>query len=238
MINTTRTTLMAAVLLASCAPIPQATDPWKVGELDKTISAQPVSSRHTVYFDTDSSVLNVGEADALLAFGRSLERHAALTLQVAGHADERASDRYNMDLSARRARAVEQLLRDVGLRHIQTRVVAFGERAPAAGGTSPESYARNRRVELFATSYTFQLEGCSGQGLDLMADHSNLTDPELGCANLENFAAMIDDPRDLIGSDLTPGRSIAPPDGDHQFGAVDRYRKNEIPELDGEGSGT
>lgn len=238
MIKNTQPILFAAALLASCAPLPQATDPWKVGELEKSISADAISSRHTVYFDTDSATLSASEANALVAYARSLERNSSLTLQVAGHADERASDRYNMALSARRAGTVEQLLRDVGLRHIDTRVVALGERAPAAAGASRESYARNRRVELFATSYTFQIEGCTGQGLDLMADHSNLPDPEMGCANLENFAAMVDDPRDLLSSDVTPGGPTALPDGDHQYGAVDRYRKNEIPDLDGEGSGT
>jgi peptidoglycan-associated lipoprotein len=64
-----------------------------------------------------------------------------------GHADERGTDEYNLQLSERRAAAVRRYLTELGVSGDRIRVVGFGENRPAVEGSSESAYAANRRVE-------------------------------------------------------------------------------------------
>lgn len=67
-------------------------------------------------------------------------------LTVAGHADERGTEEYNLQLSNRRAEAVRRYLTDLGIRGVKA--VGYGETQPANPGQSEDAWAENRRVEL------------------------------------------------------------------------------------------
>lgn len=79
-----------------------------------------------------------GVADCLQKAGRPL------TLE--GHADERGTEEYNLQLSNRRAEAVRRYLSSLGIKDL--RAVGFGETQPANPGQTEEAFAENRRVEL------------------------------------------------------------------------------------------
>jgi len=67
------------------------------------------------------------------------------SLTVAGHADERGTEEYNLQLSNRRAEAVRRYLSDLGASGVKA--VGYGETQPANPGSSEEAWEQNRRVE-------------------------------------------------------------------------------------------
>jgi OmpA family len=77
-------------------------------------------------------------------------------IRLIGHTDITGSEAHNAGLGDRRARAVEEALRDK-LRGFVSRVAIVveaspGKSEPTADNRTPEGRARNRRVEVFITS--------------------------------------------------------------------------------------
>ncbi len=94
-------------------------------------------------FASDSARIAPGGVEGLRAF---FTANAANGFVIEGHTDSRASDRYNMALSERRARAVAQVAQEAGARVYSVR--GFGERRPIADNASAQGMAKNRRVEI------------------------------------------------------------------------------------------
>jgi outer membrane protein OmpA-like peptidoglycan-associated protein len=65
---------------------------------------------------------------------------------ITGHTDSRASDQYNMALSLRRANAVAEIARSIGVKVVDVR--GYGERMPRATNTTAAGMQQNRRVEI------------------------------------------------------------------------------------------
>ena len=72
--------------------------------------------------------------------------HAHVTLE--GHADERGTEEYNLQLSNRRAASVKRYLMDLGIKDGDLDTVGFGENKPAVDGHDEAAWTANRRVEL------------------------------------------------------------------------------------------
>jgi peptidoglycan-associated lipoprotein len=64
-----------------------------------------------------------------------------------GHADERGTEEYNLQLSNRRAASVRKYLTDLGVNRKLLDSVGYGETRPAQEGQNEEAWAANRRVE-------------------------------------------------------------------------------------------
>lgn len=102
-----------------------------------------------VMFDTDRNEIKP-EYREMLNNVATLMNRSGCRLQLAGHADRRASDRYNMALSRRRVDAVRNyLINEAGLKD-QSKVVIdyFGSFKPIADGATREGLMKNRRVEM------------------------------------------------------------------------------------------
>jgi peptidoglycan-associated lipoprotein len=69
-----------------------------------------------------------------------------------GHADERGTDEYNLQLSERRAAAIKRYLTELGVPANRLQTVGFGENRPAEEGSTEEAYSANRRVEFNASA--------------------------------------------------------------------------------------
>jgi outer membrane protein OmpA-like peptidoglycan-associated protein len=67
---------------------------------------------------------------------------------VIGHTDSTGDENYNVDLSKRRAQAVNDYLVSTGAPADKLRVVGRGEAEPIASNDTPEGQAQNRRVEI------------------------------------------------------------------------------------------
>jgi peptidoglycan-associated lipoprotein len=70
-----------------------------------------------------------------------------LNVTLEGHADERGTEEYNLQLSNKRAAAVKKYLVDLGVAGKQLDTVGYGENRPAQSGSSEAAWTANRRVE-------------------------------------------------------------------------------------------
>lgn len=95
-----------------------------------------------VYFALDSDQLNP-LTQAQLEF---LARCSMGALALEGHADERGTEEYNLQLSQRRADVVSRYLAALGARVAGS--VGFGESRPVAAGHEELAWEQNRRVEV------------------------------------------------------------------------------------------
>ena len=107
-----------------------------------------VLSERIVYFAYDSNTVGDDYIELVKHHGKYLSFHAAASIRLEGHADERGTREYNVALAERRALAVKQLMLYEGAGNDQISVVSYGEEKPVALGHDDESMSLNRRVEL------------------------------------------------------------------------------------------
>jgi pilus biogenesis lipoprotein CpaD len=227
-----RPLLWASILglgLTACAPATVGPNPnlgWIEAGSPKAVEVDRAEYRHAVYFDTDQARIPGLEQDRLLAFLASVQPSSRDTIRLEGHADERATDLYNVELAGRRNESVNAFLRAQGLVDLTVTSSAFGEAVPAVAGTGPESWQQNRRVELVLERYLVTLPPCPDWSRQSGTDFANLPHSNFGCATQTNLGLMVAEPRDLVR-----GRGLAPADGVHQAEGIVRYRTGKVVEL-------
>lgn len=99
------------------------------------------------HFDFDQAVIRSEDRPLLERKLAILRANPWLKLTVAGHADARGSDEYNLVLGTRRAAAVRDFLVARGVSGEQLRIVSYGEERPLAWGNNEPDWALNRRDE-------------------------------------------------------------------------------------------
>jgi len=107
-----------------------------------------ISLRGDVTFDTDSAIVRPGLYSEIDRIADILIKYPMTVIQVEGHTDSTGSESYNMDLSARRAEAVKNLLIQKGVDPSRILTMAFGESKPIASNETDYGRAQNRRVEI------------------------------------------------------------------------------------------
>ena len=115
-----------------------------------------------IYFEYDSDALGEAARSALDQKLAILQANTGIRLRIAGHADERGSDEYNLALGQRRAAAAKRYLTQRGIPEAQIEIVSFGEERPAASGSDEAAMAQNRRDEFEITSGGDALRAPSG----------------------------------------------------------------------------
>ncbi|MGD9966752.1 MAG: OmpA family protein [Hyphomonadaceae bacterium] len=85
--------------------------------------------------------------------GGILREYDQTTVDVIGHADSVGSDEYNLDLSARRADNVADVLQSGGVSSYRILKEGRGERQPIASNETDSGRARNRRVEVYISAF-------------------------------------------------------------------------------------
>jgi len=103
----------------------------------------------TILFDYDEDTLKEESLEELFAISRLMKSDSMYTLLVEGHADERGTREYNLALSERRAKAVEDFLTATGVSSFNIEVVGYGEEVPVDTSSNESAWSKNRRAELF-----------------------------------------------------------------------------------------
>ena len=98
------------------------------------------------YFDYDSAVLSQQTLSGLLFVADYLKSNPAVQILIEGHCDERGTRDYNIALGHKRADAVRKQLARMGVDRQRITTKSFGKERPAMRGTSPETWAKNRRT--------------------------------------------------------------------------------------------
>ncbi|MBP6459953.1 MAG: OmpA family protein [Crocinitomicaceae bacterium] len=100
-----------------------------------------------IYFDYDKDILKEEYFTYLADMTRVVLDHTDLRIKITGHTDADGSDIYNKDLSARRAKAIQDFFIKQGL-PVHKLVIDFkGEAQPVDNNKTEDGKQRNRRVD-------------------------------------------------------------------------------------------
>jgi peptidoglycan-associated lipoprotein len=124
----------------------EGTEEMEVQTLEQEIEAGR-EALHTVFFAFDSYALSDVSLNLLSENARWLKQHPKLDVVVEGHCDERGTFEYNLELGAKRARAVRDHLIELGVSADRIETISYGEERPAVEGTGERVWSQNRRAE-------------------------------------------------------------------------------------------
>ena len=102
-----------------------------------------------IYFEFDRSNITAEGAAELDKLVMVMNEHPNMVIFAKSHTDSRGSDKYNMNLSDRRAKATVQYLISKGIAKDRISGQGFGESEPkvACKPCNEEQHAQNRRSE-------------------------------------------------------------------------------------------
>jgi len=100
-------------------------------------------------FDTNSTVIKPGFNSTMDKLADVVVRYNKTTLTIVGHTDNVGSDKYNQDLSQRRALSVAQYFESQRVDALRLATAGKGEGQPVASNTSEAGRQANRRVEIY-----------------------------------------------------------------------------------------
>jgi peptidoglycan-associated lipoprotein len=99
-----------------------------------------------IRFEFNEHKLSDSARSALNALADCMKKEGT-RVTIEGHADERGTEEFNLQLSNRRAASVKRYLMDLGIKDGDLQTVGFGENRPAVSASNEEAWAANRRVE-------------------------------------------------------------------------------------------
>ncbi|HLP94883.1 MAG TPA: OmpA family protein [Saprospiraceae bacterium] len=122
--------------------------PVKPDDLTKqTLEVGKTIQLKHIYFEFDKDELMPRSYVELNKLLKIMRENPKLSIEIAGHTDALGEDAYNLDLSKRRAMAVEKFLLDNKISKTRLRSKGEGESKPVATNDTDEGRAQNRRVE-------------------------------------------------------------------------------------------
>jgi peptidoglycan-associated lipoprotein len=99
-----------------------------------------------VFFATDKSDLDAEARSTLQKQAVWLRRYPSVSIAVEGHCDERGTREYNLALGERRANAVREYLRNLGVEPSRMKTISYGKERPVALGSNEDAWRQNRRA--------------------------------------------------------------------------------------------
>lgn len=114
----------------------------------KDISLPDMFTLNNILFDFDKSTLKPVAFAELNTIVRSLKSHKFSKIEISGHTDNFGDDNYNLDLSARRAKAVMNYFIEMGINPRQISSEGKGEKVPVATNETEDGRQLNRRTEI------------------------------------------------------------------------------------------
>jgi peptidoglycan-associated lipoprotein len=99
-----------------------------------------------VFYDFDKSALKADGKATLDRQAAWLAKYAQNNVQVAGNADERGTEEYNLALGQRRAAAARDYLVAKGVASTRVTTISYGKDRPTALGSNEAAWAQNRNA--------------------------------------------------------------------------------------------
>jgi outer membrane protein OmpA-like peptidoglycan-associated protein len=127
---------------------PKSADQLDSNSLEQRLLTQKRISFSTgVLFDSGEAELRPDAYTEIEQLVQFMRKYPAVRIGIAGHTDAVGTATYNQDLSANRALAVFNFLKEKGIPVERLDWKAFGESRPVADNTTEEGRQQNRRVE-------------------------------------------------------------------------------------------
>lgn len=104
-----------------------------------------------VTFASGSANLQPSARENLAKLAGIIAAHPSLKLDIEGYTDSTGKDETNLDLSQKRAEAVQAYLTEQGIPAGSLTAKGFGKESPVAPNDTPDGRARNRRVEIIVS---------------------------------------------------------------------------------------
>jgi outer membrane protein OmpA-like peptidoglycan-associated protein len=114
---------------------------------------KPVVNLNDLLFGENQNAFNTKNSRGLDSLAIFMKNNSKTKIEIIGYADAVGNDKYNIELSEKRAQAVEKYLSDKGVNPSQLQIAGYGEANPIAlnqrknGTWYKESQVYNRRVE-------------------------------------------------------------------------------------------
>lgn len=140
--------VISSSALGSVGADPRSIATVRVEDVRNAGAGPAASLTRVVFFDFDSYALRPESRPTLEAHANFLLRNRGSSVKLQGHTDELGGREYNLALGQKRALAVQDALRLLGVPAAQLEATSFGKEKPAAEGGSEAAMAQNRRVEL------------------------------------------------------------------------------------------
>ena len=99
-------------------------------------------------FDHNSATVRPGLYSEIERIANVLLQYPDTVIRVEGHTDSTGTEKYNLELSARRAVAVKNLIVEKGISANRLETVTYGETRPIATNETEAGRQMNRRVEI------------------------------------------------------------------------------------------
>lgn len=131
---------------------PEPVVPEELTERNEVTGAQQLRDVSDIHFDFDESKI-LPQAEVVLdRVVKIMKDHPRLEIEIGSHSDARGSDKYNLELSERRAAATLEYIVSQGIDRSRITSKGYGETMPLNDCTKPdmcteEEYAKNRRSE-------------------------------------------------------------------------------------------
>ncbi len=116
--------------------------------IDPLNDPKSILSKRSVYFEFDRSSINEADVAVVEAHGRYLVDHPGRTIRIEGNCDERGGREYNLALGQRRADAVRERLKVLGVSASRIETVSLGKEKPRNTGHTDAALAENRRADI------------------------------------------------------------------------------------------
>jgi len=105
-----------------------------------------ISYNFGINFDNDSAKIKPQYTQKIEKFAEFLKKHPDVKAEIQGYTDNKGSEKYNLILSQKRAKAVYEALIKLGVNKNQLTWAGYGEKNPIASNDTAEGRAKNRRV--------------------------------------------------------------------------------------------
>ena len=99
-------------------------------------------------FGVDKSTLNESTKENLRELAQTLQKYEDTQILIEGHTDNTGSEEYNKKLSDRRADAVADYIKGLGVSGSRISTVGYGEAQPMESNDTEAGKQANRRVEM------------------------------------------------------------------------------------------
>jgi outer membrane protein OmpA-like peptidoglycan-associated protein len=101
-----------------------------------------------ILFETNKSDLQPTAKQNIENLAKILNKYPDTNIRVEGHTDSTGSNEYNQALSEKRAEAVANYTKGLGVTGSRFSTFGYGEIQPIVSNTTPEGRQQNRRVEI------------------------------------------------------------------------------------------